>query len=682
MRKYLGLFWCLLVLMLFFFVIELWIFLSLHEKSFLVGTIIHSHVKVPVILWGPVIIYWILLIGLHVLMAGAIFFVSYYIARLFQLPEKKLWLVGQGLLIVSIVELLLANQLLYPSSLYAFFTDWISYGGVFWLSKIGLGILLIACLMGILGFLKINLRKNSIIVGVILLFFLCSYFFYGAYGRPKAHLANPLNRPNIIIIGLDALRPDRTGKGPHGQVLMPNLNQFLSTSTVFDLSITPEARTHVAWMSILTGQLPKQNGVRFDLMRLPADKTTQTLSYILRQQGYETIYASDSSLFNPITSELSFDRVFTPPITADSFVVGLPSDFPVANLLMNTAIGQWLFPYTVNARDVSMTYDPSRYVKSLNRALSQETHRPIFLGIHLCLAHEPYGWKGHPYNYKETLEKNYDESVMRVDQQFGQLMRMLKAQGLLSHAIVIVMSDHGKSLQMHGDRLLKSENYQKGPASDPDTKALLTSLISYKTKSNALDIAFGHGTDVLSLSQYNNVLAFHAEGMPVFEKKHVPDMVLLSDIKPTILDLLHLPDHFSTTMSLVPYLYTHRITSSPRVIFVETGFTPSSFRGEQFSIFNTVVQTINLFEVDPEDDGVIMKSGAVQDLLRTNKERAVYYGDWILASYPQAKGPNLMILANRLTGKWTDDLNSKFAKTAPTLFMLNQLKTYYGSEME
>jgi hypothetical protein len=679
MKKHLALFWYLLTFVFIFFAIELYVFLSFQQKSFLLGVIFHSHVQIPLTLIGPVIAYWFTILLLHALLAFFIFAEAYFIKKLLGLSETKYQLVGFGLFWISILTILLANQVIFTTSMYIIFFHWMSALLVNIVLYCSLAILLIAFLLALYGFAKVTWKKKPLILILLVLILAASIVGYEIIGQPKEVVSN--KQPNVIIIGLDALRPDRTGQGPHGTVLTPAINQFLQSSTVFDLSITPEARTHVAWMSILTGQWPKQNGVRFDLMRLPADKSTETLSYILRQQGYETIYASDSSLFNPITPELSFDRVITPPISADVFVVGLPNDFPMANLLMNTPFGRWLFPYTVDNRDVSLTYDPDHYLVNLKRALSQENHRPIFLGIHLCLAHEPYGWIGHPYNSHLPLEQTYNKSVVRVDQQFSGLMKVLREEGLLDHSIVILMSDHGKSLEMYGDRLLERKNYQKGDHSEPNTKVLFKNLIAYKTPSGALNISFGHGTDVLSLSQYNNVLAFHSEGMGNFKKTHVPQMVSLADIKPTILNLLNIPDHTSTLPSLVPYLHGEKVQNTPRVIFAETGFTPSSFRDDKFSIMNTVVQTIDLFEVDLSDDGVLMKPSAVADLLKTNKERAIYYGDWILAVYPQPAGKSIVVLANRITKQWTDDLTSPLAKTAPIDFMVGQMKAFYGDEL-
>jgi hypothetical protein len=53
----------------------------------------------------------------------------------------------------------------------------------------------------------------------------------------------------------------------------------------------------------------------------------------------------------------------------------------------------------------------------------------------------------------------------------------------------------------------------------------------------------------------------------------------------------------------------------------------------------------------------------------------------MLALYPQDKHVRMPILINLVSGKWTNDLQSPFAKHSPALSMLAALKAFYGNEI-
>src|SRR5204863_1260045 len=126
----------------------------------------------------------------------------------------------------------------------------------------------------------------------------------------------------------------------------PHMDEFLNQATVFSESLTPLARTFPSWVSILTGAYPKNSNVRYNLSDQITFDLKQTLPSILRDHGYKTIYAIDETRFSNINESYGFDQIVAPPTGFNDFLIGTINDFPLSNLLVNTILGKYLFPYS------------------------------------------------------------------------------------------------------------------------------------------------------------------------------------------------------------------------------------------------------------------------------------------------------------------------------------------------
>ena len=157
-------------------------------------------------------------------------------------------------------------------------------------------------------------------------------------------------------------------------------------------------------------------------------------------------------------------------------------------------------------------------------------------------------------------------------------------------------------------------------------------------------------------------------------------MVSLVDIKPTILSFLKLPISETDGQSLLPYIKGKKISGPARMIFTESGFSPTTVRAKTISIKDIVYQNINIFGVVPKTGRIILKPSMEKKLIVT-KQRAVYYGHWFLALYPDKNHKWISVLVDRKTGRWTDDLTHPFANHSPAKKMVNALKKHYGEEI-
>jgi arylsulfatase A-like enzyme len=134
----------------------------------------------------------------------------------------------------------------------------------------------------------------------------------------------------------------------------------------------------------------------------------------------------------------------------------------------------------------------------------------FFLWTHLYDAHRPYD---PPEPYRTTYGHNpYVGEIAFADAQIGRLLQALAARHLLDRTVVIVTADHGESLGEHGER--------------------------------------DHGIFV-----YENVLRVPLiVRAPGLSAARVGDVVGLTDVMPTVLDLLGVPSPAADGVSLVNLL--------------------------------------------------------------------------------------------------------------------------------
>jgi len=508
----------------------------------------------------------------------------------------------------------------------------------------------------------------------------------------------PTTQPNVIIIGLDSLRPDFTGFYGNHQLHTPNIDAFLNQSVSFSQSYTPLARTFPSWISILTAEHPKHSGARNNLANLSPSKI-DTLAKHLQQAGYFSIYASDEKRFSNITQQYGFDELVGPKMGVNDFILGSLTDFPLANLLTKLPIAKYILPYNFANRAAAITYKPEHFSNEVANALRNRPNQPLFLAVHFCLSHWPYIWAS-DVGKNEIQEKKYQHSIEKIDQQFGQLLETLKQNGLLDNSIIVLLSDHGTALGLPNDTLIDTKNYYGNAAL---IKNIPVSRLS-KASPDSMDYehdytvntAYGQGTNILSLKQYRTLLAFKIYGSPreFAMTRHIDTPVALTDITPTILEILKLPALKKTDgISLTGMMAGKNQKATPRAFFLETGDSLTEIETDHIYIEKVIAKKIGIYRIDPQTTLLIMDPKAEKSI-NVNKQRAVILGDWLLAHYPASMHDKLVnkkiksvmippyyVLVNMKTGQWTIDLNTPFAKTAPKAILLNKLKTFYGNEI-
>lgn len=491
-------------------------------------------------------------------------------------------------------------------------------------------------------------------------------------GRDVDTLPMP-SRPNVILIGVDSLRPDVVG-GATRIGVTPNIDQFLREAAFFSDAITPLARTFPSWISILSGEYPRHTGARENLIPRSKLRLGDTLPETLRNAGYTTIYATDETRFSNIDAAYGFDEVIGPIMGAPDFALAELNDMPLSNVVANTTVARYLFPATYSNRAAANTYRPETFTNFLSDRLdalqSIDEHRPIFLSLHLTLPHSPFH---HADLVEETFDPGSDklyqylESVIAVDEQVGAVLADLQRRGALRNAIVVLLSDHGEALgRPHLDSIIEGA---QGRGVLGHSKVNL----------------WGHGTSVLSFSQYHVVLAFRGYGPSQLDGagKEIETAATLVDIEPTLIDILNLGATKSDGLSLLPALEL----SAPSQDFLERGrFTESGISAPLDAVgevdAGAVKRSAALFHMNPTNARIELRDEALASVV-ASKERAVLRGPWLLAALPPdaVEKNSRYVLVDRTGVEPPRTLNQTSVEPDEVRAMIEALEKHFGPEL-
>lgn len=565
---------------------------------------------------------------------------------------------------LTVCALLSANAYLFPLSAFSelcspFFSADAAYY-ILILALIGLGLLLVNSL----------LYWKTLLCILILTPVLIILAWYTNVQTPVVERQS--KQPNIIIIGVDSLSPEQIT-----QEKTPFLYHLLKQSTHFSQAISPLARTSPAWYSILTGLYAKHHFAYENLVDKKTLNNNASILWQINPLGYYSVFATDDRRFNEVDELLGFKQIIGPKIGVNDFLLGTYNDFPLSNLLINLPFSSVIFPYNFINRASVYGYYPKTFDRYLIQQLKAiPADNAVFLAVHFALPHWPYAWaetSAEQLNDQFNMKNRgvvYQNALKKVDQQVQSLYAFLEKKHYFNNSLLIFLSDHGETLYEPHSRLTSMNNYQgTGPS-------LLASYFEQHTDME-LDKSAGHGSDILSPSQYHCVLGFtiFQEGKKITNTKQIDERVALFDIAPTILNYLSItPNHVMDGVSLLPSILNSAALPI-RTFFIESGMLPN----QTLSLNRIMNIGQQLYQVNPENNQLEIKSTQKENVFHQKLYGAIH-GDWIYALYP-LETFYIPVIQNLKTGQWSDNLNTPFAKSSPAKELSEELATFYKKQL-
>lgn len=430
---------------------------------------------------------------------------------------------------------------------------------------------------------------------------------------PTGRVADSRTRsqPDVLVIGVDSLRPDHLHSfGFPLEGLTPNIDGLVKGSVLFPEAYTPQARTFVAYMSLLTGQYPVRHGARENLYPVDLVRAENSIAHRFAAAGYETVFSMDEARFANIGDEHGFHHNASPPAGVLDFLVGGLLDSAGTNLLQVLPGSDRVLPHVAGNRAAATVYRPAVHDARLSRAVRRaDPARPLFLVAHFCIAHVPFAREDtrlpRPGGDYADSPGAYRTALRVADRQVGELLESLRAAGRLRNSIVLFVSDHGEGLGMDKDRW------------QIERRDGAVSRLPF----------YGHGMPVLDASQMRVVMAYqrYVDGRPAWAPLRGGATASLVDVAPTLLSLAGLENRRERFDGVALLDRSGRPKPlGPRPVFMESGISGVSLQTAHVDPKAVAAEFAYLYTVTEDGRFELMSSQLAEQLDR--KQRAVVEG--------------------------------------------------------
>jgi arylsulfatase A-like enzyme len=250
---------------------------------------------------------------------------------------------------------------------------------------------------------------------------------------------------NIVLLQLDATRPDHTSLAGYARPTTPSLDRFARTATWFSRAYTPAPTTRFAMAALFTGldidRIPQRRGPGINFTLLP---NATTFAERLTADGYDAMGYTISYVLQHHISQGQGFRLWKTPWPVDD----------------------WESTY---GKDAPLTTDAG--IEFL-RDKPEDGSRPYLLFLHYRCTHDPY--IKHPeWDYGDSDVDRYDSAMAYCDQHIGRLFDAIDARADKDKTAVVVFSDHGELFGEHGITAHGNSLYE------PDVRILLVARMPH-----------------------------------------------------------------------------------------------------------------------------------------------------------------------------------------------------------
>lgn len=346
---------------------------------------------------------------------------------------------------------------------------------------------------------------------------------YGYWGNPSVYARDEKTPATpVILISCDTLRAGNLPFYGYERDTAPHLSEFVDEAVVFDDAVTPEVWTVTAHVSMLTGLHPKRHNVTANNN---LSEAAVTLAERLSDAGYFTAgFVGHSHWLRPSRGFSHGFDIYNHPLTT------LRSIFTTMQLATS-----WLERHATRGMFIFFhNYDLHRKSARLGFSVAYGPPKTKFLHFSKALDPPPtFERPGVAGLVRETFLDSanrslldvtpveqeylialYDDAIRSVDQAIHRFLDLLRKHGLYDDALIIITADHGESFGEHG--------------------------------------YYGHRQLYEECAHVPLIIKF-PQGR--FAGRRVSELVELTDLAPTVLDVLGMPQDWDIDgRSLLPLL--------------------------------------------------------------------------------------------------------------------------------
>ncbi len=227
-------------------------------------------------------------------------------------------------------------------------------------------------------------------------------------------------RPPVVFVSIDTVRADRLPDWGYAPGRTPHLTALAEAGLRYANAYAQVPLTLPSHVSLMTGLLPPDAGVRSNLGYRFVAGGRPTLAAALAARGYATAAFVSSYVLRHETGFAAGFEHFDDAM--EVFEAAPLSSVQRAGADTVAAATAWL--------------------------AAQPRSRPYFLFVHLYEPHWPYT---PPHGFRDFADP-YDGEIAAADAAMGRLLTALRERGDFDSALVAVFSDHGEGLGDHGEK--------------------------------------------------------------------------------------------------------------------------------------------------------------------------------------------------------------------------------------
>jgi arylsulfatase A-like enzyme len=251
---------------------------------------------------------------------------------------------------------------------------------------------------------------------------------------------------NVLLIGIDTLRPDHLGCYGYHRDTSPAIDDLAKQGVLFKNTISQSPWTLPSFATVFTSLYPSQHGAMTTVTSIRS--TIPTLATILKERGYATGAVINAAV---LRSEFGLNRGFdfydpTPP-------EGRLADGTTVKTL------EW-----VDAHKGSPFFMFAHYFDPHEPYAPPPPFDTLFTGAYRGRIGNSFVLHDHFPNVKGThfddmrsltsddwdrIQALYDGEIAFADRAVGQLLKGLDDRGLRRNTLVIFLSDHGEEFFEH-----------------------------------------------------------------------------------------------------------------------------------------------------------------------------------------------------------------------------------------
>jgi arylsulfatase A-like enzyme len=246
-----------------------------------------------------------------------------------------------------------------------------------------------------------------------------------------------LERPNIVLIVIDALRPDHLGCYGYGRPTSPVIDGLAQDGILFETAVAAAPWTKTSFASFLTSLYPFQHGVTTWESIMP--ESVVTVAELLRDQGYSTMAIVNMlgitdrfkvlKGFEEVDAAAKYKRDAA-KATSDALELMTKASSPFFILIHYFDV-HW--PYRPPIKYVDIVGKDSGVDAVASRGLVRESdyERP-------------------PDDVVSRDQVLYDACIRYTDEGVGRIVEFLEESGMRDNTIIVITADHGEAFWEHG----------------------------------------------------------------------------------------------------------------------------------------------------------------------------------------------------------------------------------------